>query len=195
MKKLMIIATVACAAIAANASTLKWGLLSGNLDTEKVDKGTAYLCYYTGSTANWATDLAKLSAYDVTTITGTMGMKLVKVADSSDPTKATADNATFAYSGTGTKVISGQHFITPASFGVESGAASFYYVVIDDGGKDIAYTTTAQTGTMNTGTGNASKLLAANKFSYAAAAAIPEPTSGLLLLLGVAGLALKRKRA
>lgn len=36
---------------------------------------------------------------------------------------------------------------------------------------------------------------AANTASYASFGAVPEPTSGLLLLLGMAGLALKRKRA
>lgn len=34
-----------------------------------------------------------------------------------------------------------------------------------------------------------------NNWSSVAAQSVPEPTSGLLLLLGMAGLALKRKRA
>ena len=39
------------------------------------------------------------------------------------------------------------------------------------------------------------KLCTIGASDYRTAAAVPEPTSGLLLLLGVAGLALKRKRA
>lgn len=194
MKKLMMLAIAACAAVSVNASNLKWGLLSGTLDTTKVDKGTAYLCYYTGSTADWATSLAALSVYSESTITDTMGMQIVKIAE--DATTPSANNATFAYDGvSATKKISAQQYITPASYAdgtVASG--SFYYVVIDDGGKDIAYTTTAKTGTINTGTGTASMTVASSKFAYATAS-VPEPTSGILLLLGMAGLALKRKRA
>lgn len=194
MKRLMMLAIVACAAVSVNASNMKWGLLSGTLDTTKVDKGTAYLCYYTGSTADWATSLAALSVYSESTITDTMGMQIVKIAE--DATTASANNATFAYDGvSSTKKISETHYITPASFGAgDSTAGSFYYVVIDDGGKDIAYTTTAKSATINTGTGMSSQTVASSKFAYATAS-VPEPTSGILLLLGMAGLALKRKRA
>ena len=190
----MVIATVAFTAVAASASNMKWGLMSGTLDTTKVDKGTAYLCYYTGDTSSWATSLAVLSSYDQSTITSTMGMQLVKIA--ADATTASSDLATFAYDGvSSTKTISVTQYLTGASFGDgTSTAGSFYYVVIDDGGKDIAYTTAAKAPTINTGTGLSNQTVAASKFSYATAA-VPEPTSGLLLLLGMAGLALKRKRA
>ena len=70
-----------------------------------------------------------------------------------------------------------------------------FYFVIEDGGKAFTSTTiakgaqqsdtaTIQFGNMAPATQNASNW-----------AAVPEPTSGLLMLLGVAGLALKRKRA
>ena len=193
---MIVVGVVAFAACICHASKFTWGLQSGTLNTEKVDAGTAYLCYYTGSTANWATELAKLTAYDATTITGTMGMQLVKVADSADPTKTTGNNATFAYNGVSTtKKVNNTDFISPASFSDGStSSGSFYYVVIDDGGKDIAYTTVAQTATINVGTGASTKLVTTSKFSYAAAS-VPEPTSAMLLLLGVAGLALRRHRA
>ncbi|MBQ2624739.1 MAG: PEP-CTERM sorting domain-containing protein [Kiritimatiellae bacterium] len=194
MKKLMVIAVVAFTAVAASASNMKWGLLSGTLDTTKVDKGTAYLCYYTGDTSSWGTSLAALTSYDQSTITSTMGMQLVKIA--ADATTASSELASFAYDGvSSTKKINAQQYITPASFGDGSSTAgSFYFVVIDDEGKDIAYTTAAKTGTVNTGTGTLSMTVASSKFSYATAA-VPEPTSAMLLLLGMAGLVLKRKRA
>ena len=70
-----------------------------------------------------------------------------------------------------------------------------FYFVIEDGGKAFTSTTiakgaqqsdtaTIQFGNMAPATQNASNW-----------AAVPEPTSGLLMLLGVAGLALKRKCA
>ena len=70
-----------------------------------------------------------------------------------------------------------------------------FYFVIEDGGKQFTSGTVskgaldAQTqsigfNNMQSATQNASNW-----------AAVPEPTSGLLMLLGVAGLALKRKRA
>ena len=75
------------------------------------------------------------------------------------------------------------------------GNAYDFYFVIEDGGKKFTSdvktasaqatsTITVNFGNMATATQNASNW-----------AAVPEPTSGLLMLLGMAGLALKRKRA
>ncbi|MBR1921820.1 MAG: PEP-CTERM sorting domain-containing protein [Kiritimatiellae bacterium] len=64
-------------------------------------------------------------------------------------------------------------------------------------GSEASYTSTASISLANDLTGktfaftNQSSNLAANNFTVAA----PEPTSGLLVLLGVAGLALRRRRA
>ena len=69
-----------------------------------------------------------------------------------------------------------------------------YFIFIDDGGKDIAYTTSPVSVNVQNSTMAANVLKPASNFTYATAS-VPEPTSGLLLLLGMAGLALKRKRA
>ena len=55
----------------------------------------------------------------------------------------------------------------------------------------------ASTATVTFMAGNAASTLnnASNWKSYGASSAVPEPTSGLLMLLGMAGLALRRKRA
>ena len=187
MKKLIAVAAIAFTAVTVSASTYTWGLTTGTLDTTKVDKGTAYLCHYTGATTTWATELAKLSAFDADTITKTMGMEIVQLA--------AGGNATFAYDGVSeTKTVKGASIFDPANFGDKTGAGKFYYVVIDNGGKDIAYTTTAQSKTIAVGTGAVSGTVLSNKFSYATAV-VPEPTSAMLVLLGMAGLALRRRRA
>ena len=188
MKKLMILGAMAALAVSASATTLKWGITAGDaLDATKVDAGTMYLCHFTG-TADW-TKLATLTAFNEATITETLGMQIVHagVVPGEDPGTA----VTFAYSKGGT--VNSSDFITPNDLGVTAG--KFYYICIDDGGKDMAYTATATAQTINAAATTANKAKAASAFSYAKAAAepTPEPTSGLLLLLGVAGLALRRR--
>ena len=70
-------------------------------------------------------------------------------------------------------------------FVIEDGDKTFTSSVIAKGAQQ-SDTATIQFGNMATATQNASNW---------AGSAVPEPTSGLLLLLGMAGLALKRKRA
>lgn len=74
----------------------------------------------------------------------------------------------------------------------------FYFKITTTyGGKEVSYTsavkqvTALETGTATIGFGNQQSATQAS----GAWAAVPEPTSGLLMLLGVAGLALRRKRA
>ena len=71
-----------------------------------------------------------------------------------------------------------------------------YFVFIDNDGRDIAYTASAVNVNVQNSTMAANVKRAESAFTYVtASASVPEPTSGLLLLLGMAGLALKRKRA
>ena len=79
-----------------------------------------------------------------------------------------------------------------------SGTDSYqaFAVIWKSDGKEASYTSVASISMNNDSTsktfafGNQSSNLSANNFSVA-----PEPTSGVLMLLGLAGLALKRKRA
>ena len=113
------------------------------------------------------------------------------------------------YNAAGTEVLAestGSFNSTLGSFSGswKSAATSTSYMaqlsITDKDGSTItsdkaAFTTSASaTYSINFGTG--SKFADATpKFANSDWSAVPEPTSGLLLLLGVAGLALKRKRA
>ena len=66
-----------------------------------------------------------------------------------------------------------------------------YYIVSDTASKTVA----ASGADISVAFGSMAGTTAANKFLNSSWQAVPEPTSGLLLLLGMAGLALKRKRA
>ena len=171
---------IAVCAITASASSVSWGLSSGQtLDSGKVDAGTAYLMYSIG-TVDFS-KLATMDKFDATSL-ATVGLD------------TTID--TFAYSAT---KVSNTVSITPtgtktsANQNIGGGAKSMYIVFIDDGGKDIAYTATPVSVNVQNSTMAVGALKPASNFTYATA--VPEPTSGLLLLLGMAGLALKRKRA
>ena len=87
---------------------------------------------------------------------------------------------------------------TSANQNIGGGAKSMYIVIIDDGGKDIAYTATAVSVNVQNTPMQSLATKASSAFTYATAQGsepVPEPTSGLLMLLGMAGLALKRKHA
>ena len=152
MKKLLILAAVIAAGVAANAASFNWGaanIYASDLTTKYSGEVTLYCTQVDG----WST-----------TATATSGA-------------INKNNTAF----------SSDKFVAGTSYD--------FYLVIEDGGKVFTSATitkgaqqsdtaTIQFGNMATATQTAGNW-----------AAVPEPTSGLLLLLGMAGLALKRKRA
>ena len=169
MKKLMLATLVAVVAICANANTVNWGVnnLSGTLDAEKFANATAYLFYDTTGGLPDATGFDTKSSFSVTDLT--KGSVLL----SGDVT-----GGDFA----------GSDFVDSLS-----GRTYFYMAVISDDGKYLAISTTTKTASMGTGTGNTNLKWTPTQFTTYTA--VPEPTSGLLMLVGLAGLALRRRRA
>ena len=109
------------------------------------------------------------------------------VANAISKTAATSGKS-IAYSGSGTDTYSA------------------FAVLWSDDGKEASFTSTASIQLANDSTSktftfaNQSTNLANNKFAVGGGGSgggepVPEPTSGLLMLIGAAGLALRRKRA
>ena len=166
MKKLIVAAVLACAAIASQGSAVSW-TASNLVDKNGVDLVDSTLGDFTAVLTIWAADGTTVLAENAGSVSALNG----------------------------------------AVTGKWSGAAlsTQYYaqlVLTDSQGNTLtsekaSFTTnTSATYKPNLTTGSGFDV-ATSKISTAASGwvAAPEPTSGLLLLLGVAGLALKRKRA
>ena len=178
MKKLFIVTAAIAISVAASASTVTWGANSATaIDAGKITTGTFYLMYATDSTAVDLSKFATMKEFNASSL-ATVGLdKTFDTFDYSSSTFSKKNNA-----------------ITPTSTGVSAGnGLTVYEVLISSAGDYVAY----GTATMNLAAAagmNQTKTL--GTFTYVPKAAdIPEPTSGLLLLVGGAMLALRRRRA
>ena len=180
MKKLIIVAVAAMVGIAANAAAVDWKTTTGLYD------GTG------GTTTQSGTAYLVLSTYSQATL-------LADLRDGKD--FATLMSANSIQSGT---LGSNGKFAAAVSFDYGSGGdtLSAYTAVLV--GDNVYLSATKSTELMDVGSATLGFTLGTNSknapldTTFSAAgwySAVPEPTSGLLFLLGVAGLALKRKRA
>ena len=154
MKKLIIIAAVIVAGVAANAASFKW---------------TAANIYGSDGTTKWS-DAISLYATG-----GDLSSGLL--VDTFTPSTAGSVSSTFSNS----SLVAGTTY--DFYFVLETADATF----TSDTKSVLAQATDVATigfGNMKTATQNASNWQS-----------VPEPTSGLLMLLGMAGLALRRRRA
>ena len=162
MKKIMLIAAIVFATVAANAAATKWTFVA-----------------------------SKMTGKDLTTPYAGLVTIYASGGDLESPivlASGTAANGAFS----------------KANFTVETLTQGtkydFYFVLADNvGGVDYTLTSSIKSVTAPaTGTGMLTygdqSQLTTNPANWQSSSA-PEPTSGLLLLLGVAGIALKRKRA
>ena len=77
----------------------------------------------------------------------------------------------------------------------KTGNYSVFVVAISEDGQNLAVANAAKTLNIRNVATPANATYVASNFTTYTASSVPEPTSGLLLLLGVAGMALRRRRA
>ena len=185
MKKLMIAAAIVCAAVVSQAANCDWSV--------------SYIYDYSAISAPTPSyDLANNYATYFVVATDTFGVNEMKaaLAESDFSWMDTLKNQTSVSPMTG-----GAASNSMEGFGNEETIKGFMVIFNDsDYAKaDYAYVSDAQTKTTG-GEGQPAGMSFGEYNSYLASnwtkiESVPEPTSGLLLLLGVAGLALRRRRA
>lgn len=194
MKKIMMAAAIVCATVGVQAATANWKVSANNIfngsgSTDASAKYSGSVYFFNGDAISQA-DLFALfaadSALDMTTQVGYLDTGTVATGVINMNTK---DNQF-------------------GSFDQASGAHNFFFVIVDGDKMYLSATKAATAGGSDAAVGIAfsSQNNSSSTFSATAPSGdgfqgvgywsvAPEPTSGLLLLLGMAGLALKRKRA
>lgn len=182
----MIVLAVAAAAVCANAASVVWNsgtVLDPNGDTANKSV-TAYL---------WVIDATTYATYSGITDGAAMSTKVYEAYGSSTAT---------AYA-SGTTNKKGVINLTDDSKSYSEGNTAYAVILYTYGsGDEMKFMGNAGAVTLESALDAESGYMSENLLGSATAAAtawssaaVPEPTSGLLMLLGVAGLALRRRRA
>ena len=180
MKKLIIALGAVAMAVAANAAALNWQtwayLNDGGADSDWIDGGQAYLVM--------VTDAASFAVADDLSVTGGSIVDSAAFASGTvdgvwqDTDSLVAGNV-YKFAIITTSDGTGITVPTTGTYGVDDNSGALYSMTWDSAtGASIFPDGSYAGASMSTAVG-----------------AVPEPTSGLLILLGMAGLALKRKRA
>ena len=182
MKKLLVMAAVAVAAIATNAATVNWGSGTIKLPSGANAKATVTASLFIVDATTYAT----YAAYtDATALSDAVNAAYGSATPTATKTSTTKSIATISY-------------------GDYSAGDSVYAVLLYTTTENETaywmgnYGTVTLESAQDVDLGQFANLMGGAGGSTATAwstAAVPEPTSGLLMLLGMAGLALRRRLA
>lgn len=189
MKKLIMAVAIVAITAAAHASTFSWGLGSGSFDATKFASGTAYIFYGSNGAALSLPDTTTWAAKTIFAAADlqSSGASLLQTA--------TIKNGLFVHSDESLANATEATEVKVADVGGSTATkqTNFYMAIISDDGLNVALSTVSKKMIANATTAMP-VTWATSDITVYTASAVPEPTSGLLLLLGVAGLALRRKQ-
>ena len=174
MKKLVVLLTIAAVAVVSQGASLKWGYSS------TVNEKNAHIYAVVGSTlpteiSDFSTWLAGQTVVSDATVTYNTMSKKSSASATTSSEEITKDKT--------------YYFVMVDAAGENFKAIGTY------AGTDIVYDPANQESAINTATGDAFAATSWKAFGGGSTPDIPEPTSGLLLVLGGAMLALRRRRA
>lgn len=176
MKKIIIAFAAIALAVTVNAAACAWsGSAIALSTTAGAGSATSYALYLLDASVTSAADMGEYLAN----------------GDTSKIAAATVETTSGIAVGTTTARWN------KSSGSYDAGTTVTYYTVIFNNSIDAAdqFMITAEKTATAPGTGNLSMAFGTQAANTWTTMAVPEPTSGLLLLLGMAGLALKRKQA
>ena len=188
MKKILILGVVASLAMISQAASIAWNMngmglkdAEGNLGT--LPAGGELVLVVMGAADGWD------SATVIPTAASGSGTTTLVV---NATTGRVTGKATFTYSAddTDSNLINNGDFLALMFKDSEGDLSKLVYTTGADAGKDVDASWEVSGLANNATSLTSKKIMATGNF-----AAVPEPTSGLLLLLGMAGLALRRKQA
>ena len=193
MKKLLIAAAAVAGAVAAQAATFSWATGKAySIAADTIAGGLAAGYYASASSGNantmynQITSYAATWAYEITFTSGTDTDKISGTLGTSDFSSRAINEINLS-----SDLLKQTDPVTPVNYSI------IITGTLKDGkNADWTLTSDAVAGTWDVPSlGDLNFMTAVPAGWTVSGSAVPEPTSGLLMLLGMAGLALRRKRA
>lgn len=185
----MIMLGVVASAVCVHAASINWTISNVYSTSDATTKCTGYAAYL--FVTDNSTNVSGIKTTTLAAVQTALG-----AGDTATLTSLAAANRTFdgSFTSQPTGISSDFSSGSLSAFAVifdaaDAASASHYYLVNEGATKSVSFTSATGAKNLAFGTQATATQNAANW------AAVPEPTSGLLMLLGMAGLALRRRRA